>query len=181
MKFHSAMADAPPSALRWIRHVGFPLLLIAYGCGTDANGRRPAPLDMSSVRTIYQTESPCRDCIRLEQIAKMGEREGPGFLTGPMYATRDHLGRFWVEAAGSVKVFNQHGAFLHEVGRSGQGPNEFGRAWPMFTDNQGRVHVFDVSNARISLFDSQFSLVEERRLPGFVGKAYLPARPSDAF
>lgn len=79
-----------------------------------------------------------------------------------MDVVRDSLGNYWVGQEELIKVFDAQGEFLRAVGRRGEGPMEFGRAWPTHVDASGRVHVVDTDNRRISVIDQSFTLVEEK-------------------
>lgn len=115
---------------------------------------------------VLDTEAePCDDCIAFEHVTTLGSDQlGPWFLvdTGAMDVVRDSLGNYWVGQEELIKVFDAQGEFLRAVGRRGEGPMEFGRAWPTHVDASGRVHVVDTDNRRISVIDQSFTLVEEK-------------------
>ncbi len=117
--------------------------------------------------------APCDDCIEFAHVTSLGSDElGPGYLVdrGTMQnLVRDGRGNYWVGQNEEIKVFDPDGAFVRTVGRRGDGPMEFGRAAPMHADASGRVHVLDTDNLRISLIDEAFTLVEEKKLPRWVG------------
>jgi hypothetical protein len=61
------------------------------------------------------------------------------------------------------------------VGRAGQGPEEFVFIAVVRTDSDGRVNVLDPRNTRESVFDGNFALVEERKLPGRTASLFSAA------
>ncbi len=122
----------------------------------DSRGRHP----------LRDAEDLCTTCVRLEELAVLGDRTGDGFIQWSRVATRDGLGRYWVGQGQSLKVYDSDGRFLREVGRAGEGPEEFVFIAVVRTDSDGRVNVLDPRNTRESVFDTDFALVEERRLPG---------------
>ena len=128
--------------------------------------------------------APCDDCIEFAHVTSLGSDElGPGYLVdrGTMQnLVRDGQGNYWVGQNEEIKVFDPDGAFVRTVGRRGDGPMEFGRAAPTHADASGRVHVFDTGNLRISLIDEAFTLVEEKKLPRWVG-ANAPLDDGDRY
>ena len=115
---------------------------------------------------VRDAEDLCTTCVRLEELAVLGDMVGDGFIQWSRVATRDSLGRYWIGQGESLKVYDSAGRFLREVGRRGEGPREFGRVAFAHADSAGRVHVLDPRNTRESVFDATFALMEERRLPG---------------
>ena len=139
------------------------------GCAEEV----PEPGSFFGDGCILDTEAaPCDDCIEFAHVTQLGSDEmGPGYLIdrGTMEnVLRDGQGNFWVGQNEEIKVFDPDGAFLRTVGRPGEGPMEFARAAPMHADASGRIHVFDTGNLRISVIDTAFTLVEEKKLPVWV-------------
>lgn len=122
--------------------------------------------DSTEVRLIREPEPPCEDCITLERVLVMGDTVGEGYLREAFHMVRDSLGNYWFGQYDAVKVFDAAGNFVGEVGRAGEGPLEWGNAKPLHTDREGRVHVFDTGNYRHSVVGSDFTLIEEERVPG---------------
>ena len=98
----------------------------------------------------------------------MGDTVGDGYLRGAFHLVRDSVGHYWFGQYEAVKVFDPAGDFVGEVGRAGEGPLEWDGAMPVHTDREGRVHIFDNGNFRHSVVGSDFTLIEDERLPGFV-------------
>ena len=120
--------------------------------------------DSTEVR-ISEAEPICLDCITLEQVLVMGDTIGEGYLREAMHMVRDSAGNYWFGQYEAVKIFDAAGAFMGEVGRSGEGPLEWDYAMPVHTDREGRVHIFDSGNYRHSVIGPDFTLIEEQRLP----------------
>jgi hypothetical protein len=116
-------------------------------------------------RTAIEDETTCRDCISLSEALVIGDPEGPGYHQESQWVTRDSLGRYWVGNVDGQKVYGAAGQFLGHVGRSGEGPLEFRGVGPIYTDQKGRVHVFDQRNRRESVITPDFRLYSERPLP----------------
>ena len=117
----------------------------------------------------------CTTCVRLEELVVLGDMAGDGFIQSSRVATRDSLGRYWIGQEESLKVYDSDGRFLREVGRAGQGPQEFVRIASVHADSDGRVHVLDPRNTRESVFDANFALMEEQRLPGRAASLFSAA------
>ena len=118
--------------------------------------------------------------VEWREVLRLGDEgglnPGAGFLTPATTLTRvvrDHRGRYWVGQDTEMKVFSPEGEYLRVVGRSGQGPMEFGRAHPFHVDGSGHVHVFDYVNARITVIGEAFERVDDMALPG-VGMEMAP-------
>ena len=124
--------------------------------------------DSTEVRIIRESESLCDDCITVERVLVMGDTVGDGYLRGAFHLVRDSVGHYWFGQYEAVKVFDPAGDFVGEVGRAGEGPLEWDGAMPVHTDREGRVHIFDNGNFRHSVVGSDFTLIEDERLPGFV-------------
>lgn len=125
--------------------------------------------------TVRDAEDLCTTCVRLEELAVLGDMAGDGFVQWSRVATRDSLGRYWIGQEQSLKVYDSAGRFLREVGRAGEGPLEFGRVVFAHADPDGRVRVLDSGNTRESVIDADFALVEGQRLPGRFPSLYSVA------
>ena len=79
---------------------------------------------------------------------------------------RDSAGNYWFGQYEAVKVFDDAGNFVGEVGRAGEGPMEWSNAIPAHADRDGHVHVFDTDNLRRSEIGRDFTLADEARIPG---------------
>ncbi len=53
-----------------------------------------------------------------------------------------------------VRVFDPRGKFLRQVGRKGQGPGDFDTPCWFDVDDQGRIHVTDMRNMRVTRYDA---------------------------
>ena len=132
-------------------------------CGSPDERARDSTLDMGNVGaetvTFEETASTCRDCIELEPIVVLGDSTGEGYLEETEYMTRDSLGNYWIGQRGTVKVFDATGTFVKHVGRDGSGPMEFrGFAAPAYTDEEGKVHIFNSGNLRETVVSPDFEL-----------------------
>lgn len=108
----------------------------------------------------------CTTCVEMELLAVLGTVDDEGFLsTETRDVVVDPEGRFWVGQRGEIKIYDAGGGYLRTVGRSGEGPLEFGWARPNHVDGLGQIHVVDDRNLRESVITPAGELVEERRLP----------------
>ena len=78
---------------------------------------------------------------------------------------RDHRSHYWVGQGDWINIYDPGGAFVTTVGRRGEGPLEFQRAWPFHVDGAGRIHVQDILNLRVSVINEDGTLHDEKRLP----------------
>jgi hypothetical protein len=157
----------PDKAMKLLALVLAGTVGLILGCSPSESDRpdwRDAR-DSTGFRTLVESPSICHNCIVLEPAVVMGDTAGPGFLEWTENVTRDSLGHYWVGQRGLVKVFDSAGNFLRQVGRPGRGPMEFIGARPIYTDGDGRVHIFDPQNLRETIIGRDFELHEERQIP----------------
>lgn len=124
------------------------------------------------------------NCFDAELLVELGAKDDGGFLNSVAevtYVVQDSARRYWVGQRTSMKVFDASGAFLRDVGRSGQGPLEFQGARPVHSDALGRVHVIDVVNTRETIIGPDFELVEDRRLPSDIGYSAVAVDDGDRY
>lgn len=110
----------------------------------------------------------CPHCrIELEHVVSLGQADGAALIGhGPSVAMGSE--RFYVSALQppyEIRVFSLTGRLLRVLGRKGRGPGEFLQIWAMNVDDGDSLHVFDVSNARWTVFSPELELVREVRLP----------------
>jgi hypothetical protein len=148
----------------------FLSLLLGFlqtGCdqATQVGHEWTVPADSSAVLPLTFSPSLCTDCLTLQPITVFGDKNGDGFLMLDERVVRDSVGNYWAGNGGWIKVFSPDGSFLRDVGRSGEGPLEFSRARPVYTDSSGNVHILDTGNLRETVVGPDFLLSSERGLP----------------
>jgi hypothetical protein len=98
--------------------------------------------------------------FEFNRVARLGSLDGPAALAGqPRAVARDSKGRFYVaESRGGTRVivFHPDGTLAGEIGRKGQGPEEFGRISDLMIDDQDSLWVLDSGNGRITLFGPEW-------------------------
>lgn len=111
--------------------------------------------------------APCDDCLQFDHEVRLGTVDGPGYLTprgGIEAVVRDHSGNYWVGQGEWINLYSPSGGFLATVGREGEGPLEFRYARPFHVDAAGQVHIYDITNLRVSVVDEAQALVGEKGL-----------------
>lgn len=66
-----------------------------------------------------------------------------------------------------IYLFDEEGRFLKKIGRSGQGPGEFGRPCSLYIDAEDKIYVLDDSNIRIEIFDSEANYIKSVKIIDF--------------
>ena len=168
---------------RWLSAVAWRWLPVAaVACAPDA----PDAVSFYSgaCRLADAALDPCDSCIDFELAATLGADDDEGFLVdrgtfGDI--VRDHDGNYWAGQRTEIKIFDSAGTYLATVGRAGEGPMEFDFAQPMHTDSLGRIHVFDIGNARVSVIAPDRTLSEQRRLPASWVPAMTPLADGDRY
>ena len=124
-----------------------PLMLLqSVACASDQSSTEEHP------NSTWTTESE-------HQFADAPERNV--FFSRP-YARIDPARNrvFVLDAANSqVSVWTDRGSFLFVVGRSGEGPGEFGFPQDMFIDADGSLWVLDNSGVRFTYFRADGQLI----------------------
>jgi hypothetical protein len=100
---------------------------------------------------IYQTGK-----VRFVPEIKLTDESmaGKGFFAQIFDIALDEQGNLFVcdYREGNIKKFDASGTFLETIGRSGQGPGEFGS--PIETEwSRGRLYVRELTNMRVSILD----------------------------
>jgi len=104
---------------------------------------------------------------RLVEELSIGEDIGEdAFLFGSItaaWATEDRI--YVVDSQiPVVRAFDHEGNFLHQVGRTGQGPGEYNRPMGVAVKNNGEVLISDLGGARLSTFDTEGNGVDDLSL-----------------
>jgi hypothetical protein len=81
----------------------------------------------------------------------------------------------------SISVFDTTGALLKKFGGKGAGPGEFGFIQFMEFDASGRLHVFDITNGRRSIFSPELDLIETRPFPLAITHGGVVRLPDGSF
>jgi hypothetical protein len=149
------------------------LLFLAAGCarGDAAISRGKFTVDTladGTPRTLTEVPVGWSDTSgwKLVEVARLtGGTEGPGDLVSPQDVTMDAAGRIYVSEndPAAIKVYNPDGSFIRTIGRSGQGPGEFGVAFIAVAG--GDLFVQDPRNSRASVFDTAGNYI--RSWPSF--------------
>lgn len=130
-------------------------------------------------RNVVQVTRP-GPVVTLREVLHIGSLDGPHDGFGQIAdVALDRNGRVYVadDANHRVAVFGRDGAFVANVGREGAGPGEFRNPWLVRVDPHDSVFVWDITLARISVFDPQLRYVRGFRTPPqwmVNGIAFLP-------
>lgn len=119
-------------------------------------------------QTVISGAPSCRRCeIRLTELLRLGDREGPGIIEHELVsAARDSRGRYYLHGpyATEIKVYGPDGAYLTTIGRVGSGPGEF-RGISFIAIGAGdTIHVLDWSNMTWTVLSPEYGLVRSVRL-----------------
>ena len=100
---------------------------------------------------------------RLEEELSIGEEVGDkAYLFGAItdaWATDDYI--YVVDSqVPAVRAFDHQGNYLFDVGRTGQGPGEYGQPMALAVDGDGRVIVTDIAGARMNIYDAEGNSLE---------------------
>jgi hypothetical protein len=137
----------------------------------------PAPADSSIWLPIRDAAGgACQSCLTFVPVVTIAGDELP---VGTRWVSADSLGRLWLGDVTGPSVFTSEGTFVGKVGRSGQGPLEFAAAGPIFTTNDGHVHVVDPNNGRWTTLSETFEVLREQTFSGGRIQEALPLGGSE--
>lgn len=134
-----------------------------------AQSAQPTFLASQQVRSKPITEARSSgQVLRLTERVRLGSMDGAHDAFGRiMDVALSRSGRILVadDQNHRVVVFGPDGRYVGAVGRRGQGPGEFQSPWQVAADPQDSIFVWDVSLARISVFDPGLKFVRSFRVP----------------
>lgn len=101
--------------------------------------------------------------VKLTRLTSIGQVDGPPeYALGRVTAlAADVRGRFYTYDAADkqIRAYDASGKFLHKVGRDGAGPGEYRWVFGMSIVRDSQLAVFDISGARITIFEPSGKLV----------------------
>lgn len=111
----------------------------------------------------------CQNCgIAIDTATRLGDLDGPGEVDANPWlscsskhlyaATKSPLPK-------EVLLFDSTGRFLKTIGRSGAGPGEFRRAFPIRFGPGDTLSVFDLKNARKTVIGPHLNIVRMSSFP----------------
>jgi hypothetical protein len=110
--------------------------------------------------------------LRLELVRTIGGLDAEENLSfnNPTDIVRDSAGNLYVMDSGNRRIqkLDTEGTFIKTIGRKGQGPGEFERAYSMDIDNEDNLFVLDVSK-RIEVFSSEGNPLRSIKFRAFSG------------
>ncbi|WP_420127740.1 6-bladed beta-propeller [Longimicrobium sp.] len=139
----------------------FALLLVWAGAAPGAMGQ-PVP---SRPITFAARDAPT---LELTQVVRLGSMDGEHDAFGRvMDAALDRAGRILVadDQSHHVRVFGRDGRYVGTIGRRGRGPGEFESPWRVATDASDSIFVWDVAQARISVFGGNLRFARSFGVP----------------
>lgn len=145
--------------------------------------------NVTTVRTI--AGSVWGGAARVEEQLSIGVDQGDdAYMFGSIRGVAGTGDRIYVLDASvpAVRIYDDTGRHVMDVGAEGDGPGEFRRPDALLVAGDGRIFVRDSNQGRITIFDAEGALVETWPLDqGFViggsamvladdGKVYSPGR-----
>lgn len=132
------------------------LVAVAFA-GVSAMLLTPTPLDaQDTVRVRIGAQSRAIAPVTLTPVFSIGQLDGPdevafGSVAGLVVDAR---GRFYVydQQDSQIRLYDQYGKFLRNIGRKGGGPGEYQWVIGMSIDNDTVLAIHDLSAARITYF-----------------------------
>jgi hypothetical protein len=134
---------------------------VGCGAGDGSNGDTFIVRDSAHIRIAESNEPALGEnawTVGPEPTTLIGSAETEDLLR-PRDAKRLEDGRIVVtdELAHQLKFFAADGTLLHAVGREGEGPGEFGYMWSVERFAGDSLMVYDYSQRRVSILDSDGS------------------------
>ena len=152
--------------------------MVAGGCG-DTSDIEPAGDGSDSPASAHVVERSSENGIEtvrtvsgsvwggnatlVEELAIGEEVGGDGYMFGSVtgaWATNDRI--YVIDAQiPAVRAFDGRGEHLHDIGRPGQGPGEYGSPSALAVTTDGRVIVTDVMGSRLNIYGVDGELIED--------------------
>ncbi len=135
----------------FVRHKVCVLAILQVSYANCMTGQQVEPI------IIGVNDVSCASCrIVTEQVVVLGDRDGPGALSGlPISFQRDSEGRFYVVQQMRDEpplIFDADGRFLERLGRTGDGPGETREARQILVTKGDSLIVFDRGQNRITFY-----------------------------
>lgn len=113
----------------------------------------------------------CADCrLPLQHVVSLGTITGPGMIEEEWTrVVRDVEMGYLTFAGATIKRFDEHGQFVAQFGRTGEGPGEF-RAITDVQIVQGQIVALDYRNRSWSVFGEDGGFLRLRRYSGALGR-----------
>ncbi len=174
------------------------LAVVACGGGSDGDAavagvpwesETTTEGNVTTVRTI--AGSVWGGPARVEEVLSIGVDQGDEqYMFGRIQGVAGTGDRVYVLDASipAVRIYDDHGQHVSDVGAEGDGPGEFRRPDALLVGDDGRIFVRDSNQGRITIFDAEGTFIETWPLDqGFViggsamvqtadGKVYSPGR-----
>jgi hypothetical protein len=138
--------------------ISLALLLVLTFCGKQKSEWDGEIYESNGVKIIRNPKQPIHDryVLDLELELSIGRKDVPKdeyIFTNIKEMCVDDQGNIYILDPNqkSIKKFNSKGKFLFTIGRSGQGPGEYGWPWDICVNNN-RLVVFDIIYRRIILY-----------------------------
>ena len=126
----------------------------------------------------WEDFEPCGDAdaeLVLHEVMRLGDAEGDGMIESDVtnLSWSEEVGYFVGDGRGSwFKVFDHDGRFVRKVGRSGEGPGEFGHVAAVRVV-ENRIVALDASRRQWQLFDLDGEFLDQRDF-GFSAALFEP-------
>jgi hypothetical protein len=114
--------------------------------------------------------SPCLDCLSLAPELVLKSEH---ILGQPIAVVRAPSGDLLVvdrAEPSRILVFSPDGSYRRAIGSPGAGPGEFVAITAVAVSLEG-IHIFDVSNARLTILGSDYNVTSTEPFPAFVDNA----------
>ena len=155
-----------------VRHLFAALACLSLGLGAceDVTPARAVMVtDSAGVRITVNRDEP-RSFADIDSVPVLSlggaDAVGPTEFSRIQHVYRDPRGRLWVAdgQSGEMRIFNPDGSHWKTRGGRGEGPGEFLRIRMLGPLRGDSVAVWDVGNARLTLFDPEGEFVRTSRL-----------------
>lgn len=121
---------------------------------------------------VVSSAAACPGCsIEFEKVVTLGSVEDSASLSPPIvHVTRTETGRYFaINRMGGARdrlfVFGPEGTLTGTIGRSGDGPGEFGMIAYHLVDESDSLFVFDMLARRLTVFSPTDAVVRTERMP----------------
>lgn len=133
----------------------FTLIQTSIGCSISGGSMNKFSGIIFSVLILSFNILICQESLTIKQISTIGDEENENFnylLDGPIDIAFDSNSNIYIleENGRCIKIFDNSGKFLKQIGRKGKGPGEFTTVTSLGLDNKNNIYVADIGSGRIT-------------------------------
>lgn len=143
------------------------ILLFLSGCTDNKESSDYKPLELDASFLKYKEVSDIKKLFELIDTVKLENSKES--IIGYVWDAQKNQDNFIIAdpiGVKSVKVYNEDGIFIQNLGRNGQGPEEYNTP-DLLAVNDKYIVIYDPSQMKIIIFNNKFEFIKSWKLKYF--------------